>query len=122
MPGGYVQNITNEVTWRAALSEGRLPVGRGVILTDDDRFRGDLIEHLMCDLEVDLAAACARHGRDLSALADDIRRLGELEADGLVRLRDNRLSLTELGRPFVRLAAQVFDRRSGDGEAFSRIL
>lgn len=122
MPGGFVQNITNEVAWRDAVLEGRLPVARGVVLTDDDRFRGDLIEQLMCDLQVDLAATCARHGLTLDALAEDIQRLCALEADGVVRLVDHRLSLTDLGRPFVRMVAQVFDRRSGDPNTHSRIV
>lgn len=122
LPQGYAQNTSNEVAWKKSIAEGRLPVARGVILTDDDRFRAELIERLMCNFEVDLAAVCAAHGLGLGALAEEMGRLRRLEKDDLIHLRDNRVSMTDLGRPFVRLVAQVFDQRSEDGDAFSRAI
>ncbi|MBS0362406.1 MAG: oxygen-independent coproporphyrinogen III oxidase, partial [Proteobacteria bacterium] len=68
LPQGYVQNATQEVAWRDAVKTQGLTVVRGVALTPDDLFRGEIIERLMCDLAVDLSAVCARHGRDLSDL------------------------------------------------------
>jgi oxygen-independent coproporphyrinogen-3 oxidase len=56
LPQGYVQNESQELAWRAAVGKRELPIVRGVALTDDDRFRGEIIERLMCDFEVDLAA------------------------------------------------------------------
>ncbi len=56
LPQGYVQNVSQELGWRAAVSAHDLPIARGVPVTREDRFRGDIIERLMCDLQVDLAA------------------------------------------------------------------
>jgi len=122
LPQGYVQNVSSEVAWRAAISEGRLPVARGVALTADDRLRADVIERLMCDFSVDLAEIADRNGVAVSAFAAEMRRLQALAADGLLVLEGDRLTVTETGRPFVRLAARVFDRRSKDEDGFSRIL
>ena len=82
-PGGYVQNITQELGWRHAVADGRLPIARGVAVTDEDRFRADIIERLMCDFAVDLVAACDRHGRKLAELDGSIARLQDFIADGL---------------------------------------
>jgi oxygen-independent coproporphyrinogen-3 oxidase len=122
LPQGFVQNASNEVAWRAAISEGRLPIARGLALTDDDRLRGDVIERLMCDFAVDLGQVAARHGVAPSVFADDIVQLHALARDGLVVVDGDRVVVTPAGRPFVRLAAQAFDRRSTDDGGFSRIV
>lgn len=122
LPEGFVQNVSSEVAWRAAISEGRLPVARGVALTDDDRLRADVIERLMCDFGVDLNQVAARHAVAPSVFAADKPRLQALAADGLVVVDGERIVVTETGRPFVRLIARVFDRRSKDADGFSRIV
>lgn len=112
LPQGYVQNEAAEYPWRKLVSDGRLPVKRGVVLTTDDRFRADIIERLMCDLAVDLAAVSARHGRSMADLAPDIIRLADLRDDDLVRLEGDTLTVTPAGRPFLRSACMAFDARS----------
>ncbi|HXQ10044.1 MAG TPA: oxygen-independent coproporphyrinogen III oxidase [Caulobacteraceae bacterium] len=109
LPQGYVQNTAEELAWRKAVLAGVLPTARGVALTDDDRFRAEIIERLMCDLAVDLAAIAARRGRTTAELAPAIERLRLLEADGLVVVSADRLTVTEAGRPFMRAACAVFD-------------
>ncbi len=122
LPQGYVQNQANEVLWRAAIAEGRLPVARGLALTDDDRLRADVIERLMCDFTVDLKAVAARHDASPGVFADDLTRLEGLRADGLVAITHDVVRMTDEGRPFVRLVAQAFDRRSETQERFSRAI
>jgi oxygen-independent coproporphyrinogen-3 oxidase len=122
LPQGYVQNAAEETLWQKQVLAGHLPVKRGVIVTDEDRFRGEIIERLMCDLSVDLRALCSRHGQDMSVLDAALTRLAPLEADGLVRLQDGRLDITEPGRPFLRSACQAFDTRSNDPGAHARIV
>ncbi|ENZ82619.1 MULTISPECIES: oxygen-independent coproporphyrinogen III oxidase [Caulobacter] len=122
LPQGYAQNQSSEVMWRAAIASGRLPVARGVALTDDDRLRADVIERLMCDFAVDLGVVAARHGVSAGVFVDDIAKLESLRADGLARVDGDVIRLTEEGRPFVRLVAQAFDRRSEPQERFSRAI
>jgi oxygen-independent coproporphyrinogen-3 oxidase len=109
LPQGYVQNIAQEMAWRAAVGAGELPIARGVALTDDDRFRGEIIERLMCDFDVDLGAICATHGRSLAELAEPLARLEDFERDGLIRHEGVRLMVTERGRVLVRSVCAVFD-------------
>lgn len=109
LPQGYVQNVSQELGWRAAVSAHDLPVARGVVVTGEDRFRGEIIERLMCDLEVNLAAVCARHGRSVADLADEFAALDGFERDGLVRHDGASLMVTEPGRVLVRSVCAVFD-------------
>ena len=68
------------------VAAGEFPIVKGLALSDDDRLRAAMIERLMCDLELDLAAfggrepirrrdggACAARGRRACALDGDRR-------------------------------------------------
>lgn len=109
LPQGYVQNVTQELGWRVAVQTDQLPIARGVAVTDDDCFRGEIIERLMCDLAVDLEAVCKRHGRRASELSDAVNRLAPFVADGLVRLAGQRLEIVGAGRLVVRSICAAFD-------------
>jgi oxygen-independent coproporphyrinogen-3 oxidase len=109
LPQGYVQNIAQELGWRAAVHAGELPIARGVVVTPEDRFRGEIIERLMCDLEVNLIAVCARHGRSVAELAHELSVLDGFERDGLIRQDGVNLMVTEAGRILVRSVCAVFD-------------
>lgn len=109
MPQGFVQNHAQELAWRKAVASGELPVARGVALDPDDRFRGEIIERLMCDLSVDLAPICAAHGRDLAELEGERARLDRFVADGLAQVSWPKIRLTEMGRLLVRSVCAVFD-------------
>lgn len=109
LPQGFVQSIAQEVGWRAAVDEGRLPVARGVAVTDDDRFRGEIIERMMCDFAVDLAAICHKHGREVADLAPALEKLAPFEEDGLVVIDGARVTITDQGRILVRSVSACFD-------------
>lgn len=109
LPQGFVQNVSQEQPWRVAVGAGDLPIARGVALTDDDRFRGEIIERLMCDFDVDLAAICAKHHRSLADISQALARLEDFERDGLIRHEGVRLMVTERGRIVVRSVCAAFD-------------
>lgn len=122
LPQGFAQNAAAEVAWRAAVAAGELPTARGVALTPDDRFRGEIIERLMCDLSVDLGEVCRRHGRDLSDLDESLARLTPFMGDGLARLEGDRLSVVGHGRLVVRSVCAAFDTYVTEGLRHSRTL
>jgi len=110
LPQGFVQNVAQELGWRAAIAKAELPVARGVAVVAEDRFRGEIIERLMCDLQIDLASVCARHGRDPAELDSALSRLSPFEADGLLVRDGLRLSVTDVGRLVVRSICTAFDQ------------
>lgn len=122
LPQGYVQSEAKELAWRDAVAGGALPIARGLALTAEDRFRGEIIERLMCDLSVDAAEICLRHQRDPTELLGEMLRLERFAEDGIVTLTDGRVTVTEFGRPFLRAVAAVFDAASSPGGGHARVI
>lgn len=108
-PDGFVQNLSQEREWRAAVGGGRLPVARGVALTGRDVFVGEIIERLMCDFAVDVAEVAARHARPPSEVAGAWPLLQRFVDDGLVEVEEAVVRVTAPGRPFVRAVCATFD-------------
>lgn len=110
LPQGYVQNAPTAAGYAKEIEAGRLATARGVTLTDDDRLRREVIERLMCDLEIDLDTAAAEYQADAAPLkAEMAERISSFAAAGLARWDGRRVIVTERGRPFVRSIATVFD-------------
>jgi oxygen-independent coproporphyrinogen-3 oxidase len=107
----FSQNPRDLPSWEAALDDGQLPVWRGLELTRDDVLREDVIQALMCQGEIDIAAIEARHEIDFHAyFADALARLAEHQADGLVELDPRCIRATSRGRLLLRIIAMCFDR------------
>lgn len=108
--GAFAQNVRPIPTYTKAIEEGRFPTERGILLTADDRLRRDAITELMCNFHLDLARLGRKHEVDASSyLEGTLEKLRPMEADGLVRLGDQRVEVTDLGRPFIRPVAMAFD-------------
>ena len=105
LPQGFVQNAPDLGGYSRAVAAGRLPIVKGLTLSDDDRVRGDIIERLMCDFELDLDAVPG----GAAHFATELEALRPLAAEGLLRIEGNRIAVTTSGRPFVRIAAAAFD-------------
>jgi oxygen-independent coproporphyrinogen-3 oxidase len=105
LPQGCVQNAVDTGSYLRAVENGLLATAKGLALSDDDRLRGRIIEQLMCDLAVDLDAVAAAD----TDFSTELAELHPLAADGLVRIEGRRVTVTEEGRPFVRLVAAAFD-------------
>jgi len=107
----YSQNPRDLPSWEAALDEGRLPVFRGMRLDDDDELRANLIQQLMCQSEIPVAALERRYVIDFAGyFADALARLQPLVDDGLVRIEPDRIVVTPRGRLLLRNIAMCFDR------------
>jgi oxygen-independent coproporphyrinogen-3 oxidase len=107
----YSQNPRDLLSWQAALDDGRLPVFRGMHLSDDDQLRATVIHQIMCDGVVLASGLERRYDIDFDRyFAEAIERLRPLEADGLVRLQPGRITVTAQGRLLLRNIAMCFDR------------
>ncbi len=109
LPDGYVQNAPTAPAYAKLIEAGGLATVRGVALTADDRLRRDVIERLMCDLEVDIVAIAQAHAADPAPLVACLDGLSRFEADGLAHWDGRRIEVSEKGRPFVRSVAALFD-------------
>ena len=109
LPQGYVQNAVPLRAWGEAVRNGHPAVDKGIALSDDDRLRRDIIERLMCDLEVDLSVETARYGKSANEFSGEIEMLKPMIADGIATIDGDRISITEPGRPLMRAVCALFD-------------
>lgn len=110
LPQGYVQNAVAIADWQQAVADGRTAVTRGIAVTAEDRARREVINALMCEGRVDLAATSARYPDVPLDFTADLRRLQALKEDGLVAISGSDIRVTDRGRPLMRVAAACFDR------------
>jgi len=116
LPQGYIQNISPLKQYRESIAAGDLPIERGVALSDDDRLRAHIIERIMCDLNVDLDAVCEQFGISKATFVPEMEKLTPLAEDGIITLQGNIITVTDTGRPFVRLVAAAFDSYLDSGK------
>ncbi len=106
----FSQNPRDLPGWQAALDGGRLPVFRGMRLSDDDILRADLIQQLMCRGEISIDSLERRHAIEFDVyFADDLARLRPLAEDGLLRMEPGRIVATAQGGLMLRTIAMCFD-------------
>jgi len=117
LPQGYAQNLADVPSYRAALEADRLPVARGIALTNEDRMRREIIGRLMCDLCVDLDAVAARHGATRDAFTDSWGEIEKLAAARIVSLDGGKIVVPEDWRAAVRIVCAAFDTHLKAGAA-----
>lgn len=108
----FGQNIKVVEPYLRAIAEGRFPVFRGHLLTEDDLVHRREILGIMC--------------RGTTGLdGDTMRRIGDrllpLREDELIALEDGRLTVTEKGRAFLRNICMAFDERLWQRQPESQI-
>ena len=109
LPQGYIQNAPAVPVYRSALAQGRLPVSRGIALSREDRMRRQVIERLMCDLQVDLQSVCERFGESPSLFRQSLSRLAPLIKSGIVSVVNDVVSIAPQWRMAARLVCAAFD-------------
>lgn len=112
---GYVQNIVATGEYMRAISEGRLPVGKGFELSDTDRAVGQAIEQLMCSYAFSAQELRQSFGQAADVVFADAARLLQKDQDGFIAFDGDRFEVLEAGRPFVRTIAAGFDQYLANG-------
>ncbi len=107
----YAQNRRDLKEYYAAVDSETLPTMRGMQLTDDDVLRRNVISRLLCHCVLDMTEIenefKIRFG---DYFKSELDRLEKLQKDGLVSLDGDKISVTTLGRIFIRNVGMVFDR------------
>lgn len=111
LPQGFAQNAPDLGGYSRSLAAGEFPIVKGLALSNDDRLRAAMIERLMCDLELDLAAF---GGRD--RFAEEVESLAPLVDAGLARIEGEHIVMAAEGRAYVRIAAAAFDAHLAAGQ------
>jgi oxygen-independent coproporphyrinogen III oxidase len=116
LPQGYLQNHLPMKTYKTAIEQSDIPTARGIAIDQNDLLRRRIIEQLMCDMSVNLAAVCAEFGTKPEVLSAEIDRLKPYIEDGICVNENFKISINEEARPFVRLIAAAFDSYLNDAD------
>jgi len=117
LAGAYAQSVREPDAWRGRIESGRLATLRGWRLSDDDRRRKWLIQHLMCNETIDPGAYAERFDEALDMRVPALAQgLEPFERDGLVARDGDVWRVTPLGRIFLRPIAALFDAYRDPGD------
>lgn len=116
----YCQSTRSVKTYYERLSDGRLPVERGLTLSDDDLLRRDVVMTLMCSTPLVYRSIEAKHGVDFAQyFKSELAALRPLAQAGLIEIDDEAIVVLPKGRLFVRAVAMTFDAYLGRPNAAS---
>ncbi len=106
----FAQNYRDTGHYYERIDAGGLATMRGMWLSDDDVLRSAVIERLLCHCVLHTLEIEAEFGIDFAeTFADSLEDLRAFERDGMVRISDDRIEVTPLGRLFIRNLAMPFD-------------
>jgi oxygen-independent coproporphyrinogen-3 oxidase len=102
-PWSFHQNEKLLNLYQERVQAGEIPTHRGHVHTEEDRLRRQQILSLMTELKVSFL-----NPEQASAAKEFLK---EMQQDGLVKVTEKEVMVTEEGRPFLRNACVFFDER-----------
>ncbi len=122
----YSQNEKTLEAYYAALDDGRLPVARGITLSDDDEIRRCVIQQLTCQFALDFRQIERLFELSFADyFAPELCKLEVMAKDQLLTLDDRQLQVTPSGRFLIRNICMVFDvslQKHTAQQRFSRVI
>lgn len=116
---GFAQNVKNVEEYQNLVENDIIPLYRGHILTEEDQIIRRHILNLMCRFQT----SWSNFQLYIPEMDSILKRLGEMEQDGIVEIKEGSLLITEKGRPFVRNVCMAFDlplqKKSTETKLFS---
>jgi len=106
----YSQNSSDMETYRELIQSRQLPVVRGLLLSDEDRLRKQVITQLICHFRLDFGRIeAAWNIRFTEHFAAELAQLQEMAADDLLEIDDRSIRVKPRGRFLIRNICMVFD-------------
>ncbi len=107
----YSQNVKDLESYQQLLSQDKLPVFKGVELDADDKLRGAVITHLICNFELDFLAIETAYGIHFGDyFAKELDALKDMQTDGLLTVSTTGIQVLSAGRLLIRNICMVFDK------------
>ena len=84
---------------------------KGLRLSSEDLLRREIILDLFCNFYLDVARIEQQFGLEFNRhFARELDQLALMEADGLLRMHDSKIQVSDLGRFFIRNICMCFDQ------------
>ena len=108
--GSYRQNVKSLKEYEAAIDSHNLPIERGLLLSQDDQIRGQVISRIMCNGLVRFEEINTRFDIHFQTyFAEVLSQLIPMQEDGLLIITDESIQVTEIGWQLVRNITMPFD-------------
>ncbi|NBF14784.1 oxygen-independent coproporphyrinogen III oxidase [Pseudomonas sp. Fl4BN2] len=121
----YCQNDSDITQYQRTLASGQLATARGLLCNQDDRIRREVIQQIICNLNLPLAHIEQVFNIDFRGyFAQQWPALQRMAADGLITLDHEQLTVLPAGRLLVRSVCMVFDGylEQASRQRFSRVI
>lgn len=112
----FAQNEKDVDDYTEAVNSGRIPIFKGHLLTETDLIVRKHILNLMCNLETSWSI-----GLSDEVIVQIIERLSEIIDDGLLEVSENKITIKEEGRMFIRNICMAFDLRLIENKPETRV-
>lgn len=99
--GAFAQNEKDFDKWKEILDENKWPIVFGHVLTQNELITKKVILDLMCNFK-------ANFDHNFISI-EQLSLLKEMEADELLKLQNNSIQITDLGKTFVRQICKTVD-------------
>ena len=121
----YCQNDSDIAQYQRTLASGQLATARGLLCNQDDRIRREVIQQIICNLNLPFAHIEQVFNIDFRGyFAQQWPALQRMAADGLITLDHEQLTVLPAGRLLVRSVCMVFDGylEQASRQRFSRVI
>ena len=106
----YSQNIKTIKEYTEVVNSGKLPIYRGVALTQDDVLRREVINQLICHFELNFKNIEAEFDINFSDyFVDELKQIKDMQTDSLLELSSERILVLPEGKLLIRNICMVFD-------------
>ncbi|MFW2439156.1 MAG: oxygen-independent coproporphyrinogen III oxidase [Arenicellales bacterium] len=121
----YSQNVRDEESYYQMIDENKLPLMRGLILTDDDLLRRDLISQLICNFRLEMEKFGKKYNINFADyFSNELSRLEVMQDDELLQINDSSITVLPAGRLLIRNICMTFDAHLKDNQEkrFSKVI
>lgn len=106
----YLQNARDINTYFDLVQQGAQAATRGCKITSEDRLRRHIIMSLISGLELDIPDCERRFGINFKQVFHaELGELNDMESDGLLAMENDKITVTRMGRTFLRNICMPFD-------------
>ena len=114
---GFAQNEKKVETYLELINQGQLPVVKGHLSTTEDLILRQHILNIMCKG----STTWAKTQEFCTAFFEGLKRMEELEADGLVEIGPTSLKVTATGKRYLRNICMTLDARLWDNQPTNQL-
>jgi len=119
----YAQNFYDIAAYKKYLDKGEFPIFRGMKLSNDDQIRQHVTQQLRSFFNIDFKNLETNFKiNPKEYFSKEIKYMSEMKKDGLIKVSDSGIEVTELGRDFSQNISNVFDQYDPPNKSYTERL